>query len=85
MFVILCYDVSAKRLPKLTKTAKKYLYPMQNSVFEGHLTPSQLKHLQNEIQVRIDPAKDSVLLYTSENGRIVKYVLGVSKEMKFIL
>ena len=63
MFVILCYDVNAKRVGKMLKTAKKYLRPVQKSVFEGNLTEGTLHRLQDEIAHIILPEEDSAILY----------------------
>ena len=46
MFVILTYDVSAKRDPKVMKISRKYLSHCQKSVFEGMITESKLKRLK---------------------------------------
>ena len=46
MFVIVTYDVNAKRDPKVMKTLRKYLTHEQHSVFEGLITPGRLKHLK---------------------------------------
>ncbi len=40
MFVILVYDFEQKRVAKALKIARKYLYWVQNSVFEGEITKS---------------------------------------------
>ena len=68
MFVILVYDVQAKRVGRIRKIAKKYLSPVQKSVFEGYLTESRIRALKYELQQSIDPEADSVLIYRS-NGR----------------
>ena len=54
MYIILVYDIvtdvkGKKILPKVFKTCKKYLTHIQNSVFEGELSPPQLKKLKIEI------------------------------------
>ena len=48
MFVILVYDVKAKRNNKILKTCRKYLRHVQKSVFEGNLTEAKLKRLKNQ-------------------------------------
>ena len=63
MFVILSYDVGQARVGKVSKIAKKYLCPVQRSLFEGFLTESHLTMLKNELRDRIDPETDSVLFY----------------------
>ena len=63
MFVILSYDVGAKRVARTRKTVKKYLSPVLESVFEGELTPASLEHLKTELAELIDPAQDSIVIY----------------------
>ena len=38
MFVILSYDVEAKRVAKVMKVCRRYLRHMHESVFEGKIT-----------------------------------------------
>ncbi|GFN35039.1 CRISPR-associated endonuclease Cas2 [Tepidimicrobium xylanilyticum] len=63
MFVILVYDVGQKRVAKALKTCRKYLYWVQNSVFEGDITEANLMKLKIELLNVIDTDKDSVVIY----------------------
>jgi len=63
MFVILSYDVQEARCTKIMKIAKKYLNYMQRSLYQGYLTEKQLKKLQDELLLRIDPEYDSIIVY----------------------
>lgn len=63
MFVILAYDVDSKRVNKIRKITKKYLTPVQESVFEGFIGESKLNKLKNELQNSIDALTDSVIIY----------------------
>ena len=52
MYVILVYDIrldetGARVLRNVFKICKKYLTHIQNSTFEGELTPSSLKRVYN--------------------------------------
>ena len=67
MFIILCYDVRARRVGKLRKNVKKYLRPALRSVFEGFLPEGKLRQLQREIEPRIDCEEDSVRIYKFQN------------------
>ena len=49
MYVICVYDVNEKRCSKVMKVLRKYLFHIQNSVFEGELTPAKYKILQKEL------------------------------------
>ncbi len=64
MFVILVYDVNSKRVAKVLKTARKYLYWVQNSVLEGDISEANFTKLKSEILRKINEDEDSVIFYT---------------------
>ncbi len=43
--VILVYDTAVKHNPKALRTCRRYLHWVQRSVFEGQLTPAQLRRV----------------------------------------
>lgn len=63
MFVILTYDINSKRVGKVMKCCKKYLFRVQNSVFEGNISQSKLNKLKNELYKLINTSYDSVRIY----------------------
>jgi CRISPR-associated protein Cas2 len=64
MFVIMVYDIGEKRVQKVLKTSRKYLYWVQNSVFEGEITNANFAKLKMELRKIIDEEYDSILFYT---------------------
>ena len=80
MFVILVYDIGEKRVAKVLKTCRKYLYWVQNSVFEGEISDANLTKLKLELDRIIDEGKDSILIYSF---RTTKYsnveIIGIKK------
>jgi CRISPR-associated protein Cas2 len=68
--VILVYDISEKRVAKVLKKCREYLYWVQNSVFEGEITEAKFKKLKEELKRIIDKEEDSVVIY---NLRTTKY------------
>lgn len=70
MFVILVYDIAEKRVAKVLKKCREYLYWVQNSVFEGEITEAKFKKLKEELKRIIDKEEDSVVIY---NLRTTKY------------
>lgn len=64
MHAIVVYDTDAKRNPKILRTCRKFLHHIQNSVFEGQLTASQLHKLRGEIADFLDHDYDRVIIYT---------------------
>ena len=43
MYVVFVYDTAAERNPKILRPCRQYLHHVQRSVFEGALTPAQLR------------------------------------------
>jgi CRISPR-associated protein Cas2 len=80
VFAIVVYDVSQSRVAKVLKHCRRYLYWVQNSVFEGQITSAQLRIMKDGLRKIIDPSEDSVIIYTF---RTMKYssveTLGVKK------
>ena len=67
VFVILTYDVNAKRDNKVMKACRRYLTHEQKSVFEGVITNAKLRRLKDELQKLINPKEDSVCIYEFES------------------
>ena len=67
MFVILSYDIGEKRVKKAAKIAKKYLFQVQRSLFQGYITEKQLAGLKCELDSIIDYTHDTVIIYKAEN------------------
>ena len=72
MFVILAYDIGVKRVAKARKITKKYLNPVQKSVFEGHITEKALNRLKKELGKLVVPEQDSIVVYTTNFGTSVQ-------------
>lgn len=68
------YDIEVERVAKVLKIARRYLGHIQNSVFEGELTPAQLRSLQTAIRAVIDPAHDSVRYYVLRSTTYMRIV-----------
>jgi len=64
MNVILVYDIKEERVQKVLKTCRKYLHWVQNSVFEGEISPAKLEKLKIELKEIINEDEDSVIIYT---------------------
>lgn len=74
MYIVLVYDVSqedngARRWSRIFKICKKYLTHIQNSVFEGELSKTQLAQLQKELNEYIDKELDSVIIFKSRQEK----------------
>jgi CRISPR-associated protein Cas2 len=53
MHLIIAYDVEAKRTEKFKKICQNYLIKIQNSVFEGDISESQLMRLRDVLEKEI--------------------------------
>ena len=71
MFVMICYDVPAKRTEIYKKLLKEYLLHEQASVFMGDLPEAQLIKLIAEISKAIEPA-DRILKLVAKNRHNVE-------------
>lgn len=69
MHVIVAYDIAVERLPKVYHTMKQYLNWIQNSAFEGDLTPGQLEELRLKIYKVIDPLRDCIVVFSMDNPK----------------
>jgi CRISPR-associated protein Cas2 len=80
MFVILVYDINQKRVVKVLKKSRQYLYWVQNSVLEGNISESNYLKLKMELGNIINEDEDSVIFYTF---RTLKYskreTMGIKK------
>lgn len=72
MYVILVYDVNEKRIPHVHRVCRKYLFWVQNSVFEGELTEGKLKKLRQELSKVIVEDEDSIIIYRLMNREVFK-------------
>lgn len=78
MHIILVYDIQTddegkKILPKVFKICKRYLHRIQNSVFEGELSNSQLYALKLELKSLIRKDIDSIVIYKVRQTKWVEH------------
>ena len=80
MYCIITYDVAVDRIDAVRITIKQYLNWIQNSVFEGDISVSNLAELKSKISGLIDADEDSVLVFTVNNPTWLKRaVIGIDK------
>lgn len=78
MYIILVYDISldnpegSKVLRNVFKICKRYLTHIQNSVFEGELTPSLLEKLRLELKDYIRDDYDSLIVFENPQSKKLK-------------
>lgn len=77
MYILIVYDVDVKRVTKVHKFLKKYLHWVQNSVFEGELTPAQIEELKSGLNKIVNKETDSILVFAARDARwLEKEVIG---------
>jgi len=87
MYIILFYDIADKSIRakkensyKIRKEVEKYLTRVQFSVFEGEITPSDLKKLKAHLRKVADGDLDSIIIYESTRMNYTeRVVIGVDK------
>ncbi len=74
VYVIIVYDVNVKRVNNIRKFLRQHLYWVQNSVFEGEISLSQLEAIKYGISKIINEKEDSVRIYILREERAVKTI-----------
>lgn len=85
--MILFYDIADKSIRakkensyKVRKEVEKYLTRVQFSVFEGEITPSDLRKLKAHLAKVVDSELDSIIIYESTRLNYTeRIVIGVDK------
>lgn len=72
MFVILVYDINQKRVARVLKKSRQYLYWVQNSVLEGEISESNYAKLKMELGKIIIEDEDSIIFYTFRTTKYSK-------------
>lgn len=79
-YILVVYDINEKRVNKIHKVLKKYIVWQQNSTFEGNITQANLKRMMRELNRKIDPDEDSIVIYFFNSKNVFKKeVDGVEK------
>jgi CRISPR-associated protein Cas2 len=76
MHIIITYDVEANRTEKFKKMCQIYLLRIQNSVFEGDISESQLMKLRDSLEKETKEGESVKIWITSkilETIQIGKY------------
>ncbi len=85
MYIICVYDVDAKRCTKLMKLLRRYLFHVQNSVFEGELTPAKYKELRLKVESIIKDNDSVKFYYCYNNKQMYSSVLGETRNISNII
>lgn len=72
MYLVVVYDVKSENSNKILKILRKFLFHVQNSVFEGELTDLEFKKLKQEVKNNINEKVDSVIYYNIISQKVIK-------------
>ena len=77
MYVIAVYDINEQRVGKMLKLCRRYLNWIQNSVFEGEISPVKLRELITEAEGIMQLHEDTLIIFTSRDQQwLNKKVIG---------
>jgi CRISPR-associated protein Cas2 len=77
MYVVLVYDIGERRVGKMLKLCRKYLYWIQNSVFEGEISEVKLEELKYKAKKLMHEEIDSLIVFKSREERwLEKEIIG---------
>lgn len=82
MYDIKQVDDFSKVQRKVYQICKKYLFPVQKSIFEGELSESQLLKLKLELKKYLRKKYDSCIIFKSRNERWLQkeYITDIIEE-----
>lgn len=75
MFMLMTYDVEAKRTNKFKKLLRRYLNHNQYSVFAGDITEAQAIHLRRELSQLMIPEDKVTEICCANRQNIEVYLL----------
>jgi len=85
MYVVVVYDVHVDKVQRVNKFLKRYLFWVQNSVFEGEVSESQLRSIIRWLEENVGE-DESVVIYVLRSSKYVKRIhLGARDEPSRII
>ncbi len=72
MYIIIVYDIGEKRINSVRKYLLKFLNWIQNSVFEGEITESQLIRIKSFLCKTIVKEYDFIKIYAMSSNKYLK-------------
>lgn len=84
MYVILSYDVDSSRTQIFKKMAGRFLHHTHNSVFEGHITESQLMKLEKSITKELKTSESLIIWSFESESHVHKMAFGIQEEFNFL-
>ncbi len=85
MYAIVVYDVHVDKVQKVNTFLKRYLFWVQNSVFEGEVSESQLREVQKYLENMLDPDESTVIFLLRSAKYVRRIQIGRSTEPNRII
>lgn len=82
MYVIIVYDIEVERLNKVRTFLRRRLHWVQNSAFEGEVTPAKLEKIKEGLRKIIDKERDCIYIYKLPDRKVLeREVIGIEKAL----
>jgi len=75
LYLIVVYDIEVERIDKVRAILKRYLFWVQNSVFEGESNEASLQSMVQEVRRVIKEDYDSIVIYEMNSPKTFKRTL----------
>lgn len=80
VYIIIVYDVEERHVAKVHKYLKTKITWIQNSVFEGEITQSELVEMKSTLRKLINKKQDSIIMFLFRSDKYVKrQIIGIEK------
>ncbi len=80
MYVIIVYDIKVERVNKVKSFLRQHLFWIQNSVFEGEVTKSQLQEIKTRLKEIINEDEDSIIIFNTRTEELItREIIGIEK------
>jgi len=72
LFVVVVYDINVERVTKVCAYLRKFLFRVQNSVFEGEITKGQFTRMKSGLKKIIVDQEDTIRIYILPHDKVVR-------------
>lgn len=80
VYLIIVYDIKVDRVNKVKGFLRTHLNWIQNSVFEGEVTQSEMEIIKKGLKKIINKSEDSVIIYRFRSDKAFeRNVMGIEK------